>query len=80
MVKHTYTVLRARKICLKLVHPAKRARAQELFIDSQPTYAFNNPLTSEQITLWGISLDEQKSYLDDRFADIVSHGLPPAHT
>ncbi len=41
----SYTVLRARIIFLKKVHPAKRARAQELYIVSSYTYAFDDTFT-----------------------------------
>jgi hypothetical protein len=40
-----HTVLRARIIFLKKVHPAKRARAQELYIVSSYTYAFDETFT-----------------------------------
>jgi hypothetical protein len=49
------TVLRPRIICLKYVHPGKRARAQKLYIFSSYTYAFDETFTCVWIILWCIS-------------------------
>ncbi len=68
------TVLRPRIICLKKVHPAKRARAQELYIVSSYTYAFNETFTCVWIFLWSISLEWQEAHLDDGFTQTI----PPA--
>jgi hypothetical protein len=70
----TYTVLRARIIFLKKVHPAKRARAQELYIVSSYTYAFNETFTCVWIFLWSVSLEWQEAHLDDGFTQT----FPPA--
>jgi hypothetical protein len=45
------TVLRPRIICLKKVHPGKWARAQELYIVSSYTYAFNETFMRMDISL-----------------------------
>ncbi len=73
--KSLYTVLRARIIFLKKVHPAKRARAQELYIVSSYTYAFNETFTWVWIFLWSVSLEWQEAHLDDGFTQKTP---PPA--
>ena len=69
-----YTVLRPRIICLKYVHPGKRARAQKLYIFSSYTYAFDETFTCIWIILWCISLEWQEAHLDDGFTQTI----PPA--
>ena len=66
-VNPSLTVLRFRIICLKKVHPGKRARAQELYIVSSSTYAFNETFTCVWIFLWSVSLEWQEAHLDDGF-------------
>jgi hypothetical protein len=56
------------------VHPAKRARAQELYIVSSYTYAFNETFTCVWIFLWSVSLEWQEAHLDDGFTQTI----PPA--
>jgi hypothetical protein len=72
-----FTVLRARIICLKKVHPAKRARAQELYIVSSYTYAFDETFTCVWIFLWSVSLAWQEAHLDDGFTQTIHPRLPP---
>ncbi len=69
-----YTVLRARIIFLKYVHPAKRARAQKLYIVSSYTYAFDETFTWVWIILWCFSLEWHEAHLDDGFTQTI----PPA--
>jgi hypothetical protein len=69
-----YTVLRARIIFLKYVHPAKRARAQKLYIVSSYTYAFDETFTCVWIIIWCISLEWHEAHLDDGFTQTI----PPA--
>jgi hypothetical protein len=71
----SYTVLRARIKCLKKVHPAKWARAQELYIVSSYTYAFDETFTCIWIFLWSVSLEWQEAHLDDGFTQTIP---PPA--
>ncbi len=71
------TVLRARIICLKSVHPAKRARAQELYIVSSYTYAFDETFTCVWIFLWSVSLEWQEAHLDDGFTQTIPPCLLP---
>ncbi len=66
-----YTVLRARIIFLKYVHPAERARAQKLYIVSSYTYDFDETFTCVWIILWCISLEWHEAYLDDGFTHII---------
>ncbi len=72
-----HTVLRARIIFLKKVHPAKRARAQELYIVSSYIYAFNETFTCVWIFLWSVSLEWQEAHLDDGFTQTIPPCLPP---
>jgi hypothetical protein len=72
-----YTVLRPRIICLKYVHPAKRARAQKLYIFSSYTYAFDETFTCVWIILWYISLEWHEAHLDDGFTQIIPPRLLP---
>jgi hypothetical protein len=72
-----YTVLRPRIICLKKVHPAKRARAQELYIVSSYTYAFDETLTCVWIFLWYVSLERQEAHLYDGFTQTIPTRLLP---
>ena len=72
-----YTVLRPRIICLKYVHPGKRARAQKLYIFSSYTYAFDETFTCVWIILWCISLEWQEAHLDDGFTQTIPPRLLP---
>jgi hypothetical protein len=65
----TYTVLRARIIFLKKVHPAKRARAQELYNVSSYTYAFDEHLHAYGC-VW------QEAHLYDGFTQTIAPRLP----
>ncbi len=62
-----YTVLRARIIFLKYVHPAKRARAQKLYIVSSYTYAFDETFTCVWMILRCISLEWHEAHFDDGY-------------
>ena len=75
LADYVHTVLRPRIICLKKVHPGKRARAQELYIVSSYTYAFNETFTCVWIFLWSVSLEWQEAHLDDGFTQTIP---PPA--
>jgi hypothetical protein len=74
---YDYTVLRPRIICLKYVHPGKRARAQKLYIFSSYTYAFDETFTCVWIILWCISLEWQEAHLDDGFTQTIPPRLLP---
>jgi hypothetical protein len=72
-----HTVLRARIIFLKQVHPAKRARAQKLYIVSSYKYAFDETFTCVWIILCSVSLEWQEAHLDDGFTQTIAPRLPP---
>jgi hypothetical protein len=74
VLQDIYTVLSARIIFLKKVHPAKRAQAQELYIVPSYTYAFDETFTCIWIFLLSVSLEWQEAHLDDGF----TQQSPPA--
>ncbi len=55
---------------------SEAARAQELYIVSSYTYAFDETFTCVWIFLWSVSLEWQEAHLDDGFTR-QSPRLPP---